>query len=132
MGHKKIFTKVMSVVLTMVMILTMIPSMAMTAKAEGVMNLTLHFQNAWEWEMPTMQYWGGTAEVTGDGELVDIPGWGGAQGTKLIQEDEESNFYMITLKGNVGGFQFLDLSTPSNNVQGYDDAAMPQYNGDTP
>lgn len=132
MGHKKIFTKVMSVVLTMVMILTMIPSMAMTAKAEGVMNLTLHFQNAWGWEMPTMQYWGGTAEVTGDGELVDIPGWEGAQGTKLIQEDEESNFYMITLKGNVGGFQFLDLSTPSNNVQGYDDAAMPQYNGDTP
>lgn len=111
MGHKKIFTKVMSVVLTMVMIITMIPSMAMTAKAEGKA-LTLYFKLptgtvAGDW---AINYWQtGAATVTDSGDEVRIGGTWNNQMKPALKAAEEDGWGYVTLNitGTLEDFQFV-------------------------
>ena len=112
MGHKKIFTKVMSVVLTMVMILTMIPSMAMTAKAtetDPPSGVKVYFKipdgtAATDWGVNA---WGTGVTVEGDSENAFKPaGWGNTI-QALLTEDALEGWGYVTLTGTVDGMQFV-------------------------
>ena len=113
--HKKDMGKrVMSMVLAIVMVFTMfaaeLPGSLLTVKAaEGDTNITVHFDNSeWNWETPALQYWGGSATLSGYAdEPTAITGWGGAMGYHL--QNDGDGWYSITLKGNFGGFQFLEM-----------------------
>ena len=92
MGHKRIFTKVMSILLTMVMVLSMIPSLAITAKAEGSA-LTLYFKlpngtTAGDW---VVNYWNAdAAEITESGDVASVGGtWGDQNKPTLLEGAEE-------------------------------------------
>lgn len=114
MGHKKILTKAMSFLLSMVMILTMIPPMAMTAKAtEGdTPSVKVYFKlpdgdavtdwavNAWETPGVT---------VTGDEEHAFRPvNWGtGAKYPTLLTEGAPEGWGYVTLTGTVTGMAFI-------------------------
>ena len=101
---------------------------------ETATHITLHFNNNnWNWGAPAIQFWGGTKTTPSgyaDGP-TEISGWGGAQGYTL--KDDGNGWYSITLKGDFGGFQFLDMSNPNNNTggKGYS-SYMTQYKAATP
>lgn len=135
--------KIVSWFLIMAMLVTLPQGMSlggMKAQAAGTQtNLTLHFQNEGGWTTPAIQWWqyGDVTPSHSDGSdvtLQEISGWGGAQGA-LLKEDDD-NFYSISLKGTIGGFNFLDMKEyetgKHNSVSAYDEAAMPQYHGETP
>lgn len=135
--------RVLSFIMALAMIVTMAPTLPggkMEAKAAGTeTNVTIHFMvpNAWGWGQPAIQYWGGTATVSGDtngGVGTDIPNWGGAQAYFFTQgaDDGTNTEYTITLKGTFTGFQLLDFSNTSNTINPAYDAKLTQYKEDTP
>ena len=123
------------VVFTMVItMLQALPAGLLTVKADGVTNITVHFNNdEWNWSSPALQYWGGTSTTPSDyvSGPTEISGWDGAQGYVLTPE--ENNWYKITLKGDFNGFQFLDMNNSSNNTAGAGfNTFMTQYTAETP
>lgn len=125
---KTIAKKVVSWLLVLAMVLGLAPAdFTLMVKAAEGMNVTLHFQPAEDWERPALQVWDGTPMVTGSGEAEEITGWGGAKGTPMTAE--EGGWYAVTVKGNIGGCQFLDLSTPSKNINGIYKSTMKNYTG---
>lgn len=114
MGHKRIFTKVMSILLTMVMVLSMIPSLAITAKAEGSetqSSVNVYFElpegtTAADW---VVNAWSGVV-VTGDSENAFRPtSWGeGATLPALLETEELAGWGYVTLTGEVSGLQFVN------------------------
>ncbi|MDD6069978.1 MAG: hypothetical protein PUC12_04085, partial [Clostridiales bacterium] len=114
MGHKKIFTKVMSVVLTMVMIITMIPSMAMTTKAtetEASSGVKVYFKlldgdEATDW---AVNAWGTGVTVEGDSANAFHPvSWGGDNTIPaLLTEGVPNGWGYVTLTGTITGMQFV-------------------------
>ena len=113
--------RILSLLLVLTLTVTMmqiIPGASVTSKAaDGDTNITIHFLNEFGWEAPAVQYWGGSAEVTGaQAGPTEISGWGGAQGYTMTAEKD--GWYSLTLKGDFTGFQFLDMSDPGNNTSG--------------
>lgn len=104
-------------------------------KAEGVMNLTLHLDNASAaYTTPALQFWGDDSTVISGATKKDqeITGWKDAVG-QLLTQDGTSDFWSVTLKGAFTGFQFLDYSNPSQNTDGKGFVStMSAYTGDTP
>lgn len=112
-----------------------VPGSNVTVKAaEGATNITVHFDNsAWNWDSPALQFWDGSSTTPSGYQSgpTEITGWGGAQGYTL--KSDGNGWYSMTLKGDFGGLQFLDMLNPSNNFTGnIYSSYMTQYNGDTP
>ncbi len=131
--------RIFGVVMALAMIVTMfadVPGNFVTAKAaEGATNITVHFDNStWSWGEPALQFWGGTdTDTSGHASgPTQINGWSaGDMGYTLTAESD--GWYSMTLTGDFTGFQFLDMSNPSNNTAGKGYSSyMTQYNGDTP
>lgn len=126
----KISRKVISWLLVLAMVFGLAPAnFSLVAEAAGNVNVTVHYQTT-TWTKPAVQAWQvGSFTLDGDGEEVEVPGWGGVKATPMTAE--EDGWYKITITGTPEGFQFLDLENPSQNVQGYN-PAMTNYNEDTP
>lgn len=131
------FLMVLALVISMAPIL---PGNTTEAKAAGTeTNITIHFMlpDAWNWSKPAIQYWGGTATVSGDtnsGVGTEVPNWGGAQAYFFSEgtDDGVNTEYTITLKGSFTGFQMLDFDHTSNTINPAYDAKLTQYKEDTP
>ena len=131
-------TKFISWLLIMSILVTLpiLPeTMTKVKAAENPINITLHFDNSSvKFDKPALQYWGGDAEVSGAVETdKPIAGWGDALGQLLTQE-EGTDLWTITLKGNFTGFQFLNFESPSEGkspISGFV-STMSQYTYDTP
>lgn len=121
--RKSIASRVLCFLLVLAMVVTMVPALgggnSTVQAAEKEKNLTIHFMmpSNWGWTTPAMQFWGGTAAVTGNTntESVDgtvIPGWGEAKGFFMSKGNVvgDTTEYTLSVKGTFTGFQFLDYN----------------------
>jgi glycosidase len=124
------------------MVVTMVPALGSGSStvqaAENEKNLTIHFMmpSNWGWTTPAIQFWGGTAAVTGNTNTespdgTEIPEWGGAKGFFMTQTGDTTE-YTLSVKGTFTGFQFLDFDNPGNNKNPGYDSKLSQYTEDTP
>jgi len=117
--RKTFSSKAISIMLVVVMLFGAVPaSPALVANAAGEqLNVRLHVQLS-GWTEPALQVWGGDEPVvSGNGIAKHIEQWGeNDYATPLIPE--EDNWYSVTVKGDIGGGQFLDLNDPSGNLIG--------------
>ena len=141
--RQSIASRVLCFLLVLAMVVTMVPALgggnSTVQAAEKEKNLTIHFMmpSNWGWTTPAMQFWGGTAAVTGNtnGENGEqIEGWGqgdmGYSMTKVESGSTEIEEYTLSVKGTFTGFQFLDLKSPSHSAQTSDAGKMTQYTGE--
>lgn len=141
--RQSIASRVLCFLLVLAMVVTMVPALgggnSTVQAAEKEKNLTIHFMmpSNCGWTTPAMQFWGGTATVTGNtnGENGEqIEGWGqgdiGYSMTKVESESTEIEEYTLSVKGTFTGFQFLDLNVPSNLAKTSDAGKMTQYTGE--
>ena len=124
--RQSIASRVLCFLLVLAMVVTMVPALgsgnSTVQAAETEKNLTIHFMmpSNWGWTTPAIQFWGGTATVTGNTntESVDgteIPGWGGAKAFFMTRADDTTE-YTLSVKGTFTGFQFLDFKNTGNNI----------------
>ena len=130
--EKRFSKRLISVFLTLALVFSLLPGGFNLVAEAADMYVTLHFNNSsWNWGEPMIQYWDGTPELSDNGTTEAIPGWN-ASGTHLVEDGTTGDgWYKITLKGNVGGFQFLDFSSTSNCVSCYQ-STIANYADDTP
>ena len=141
--RQSIASRVLCFLLVLAMVVTMVPALgggnSTVQAAEKEKNLTIHFMmpSNWGWKTPAMQFWDGTATVTGNtnGENGEqIEGWGqgnmGYSMTKVESGSTEIEEYTLSVKGTFTGFQFLDLKSPSHSAQTSDAGKMTQYTGE--
>lgn len=141
--RQSIASRIRCFLLALAMVVTMVPAFGGGSRtvqaAQGEKNLTIHFMmpSNWGWTTPAMQFWGGTAAVTGNtnGENGEqIEGWGqgdmGYSMTKVESGSTEIEEYTLSVKGTFTGFQFLDLKSPSHSAQTSDAGKMTQYTGE--
>ncbi len=141
--RQSIASRIRCFLLALAMVVTMVPALgggnSTVQAAEKEKNLTIHFMmpSNWGWTTPAMQFWGGTAAVTGNtnGENGEqIEGWDqGVMGysmTKVESGSTEIEEYTLSVKGTFTGFQFLDLKAPSHSAQTSDAGKMTQYTGE--
>lgn len=141
--RQSIASRVLCFLLVLAMVVTMVPALgggnSTVQAAETEKNLTIHFMmpSNWGWKTPAMQFWDGTATVTGNtnGENGEqIEGWGqgdmGYSMTKVESGSTEIEEYTLSVKGTFTGFQFLDLKSPSHSAQTSDAGKMTQYTGE--
>lgn len=141
--RQSIASRIRCFLLALAMVVTMVPAFGGGSRtvqaAQGEKNLTIHFMmpSNWGWTTPAMQFWGGTAAVTGNtnGENGEqIEGWDqGVMGysmTKVESGSTEIEEYTLSVKGTFTGFQFLDLKSPSYSAQTSDAGKMTQYTGE--
>ena len=141
--RQSIASRIRCFLLALAMVVTMVPALgggnSTVQAAEKEKNLTIHFMmpSNWGWTTPAMQFWGGTAAVTGNtnGENGEqIEGWDqGVMGysmTKVESGSTEIEEYTLSVKGTFTGFQFLDLKFPSHSAQTSDAGKMTQYTGE--
>lgn len=143
--RQSIASRVLCFLLVLAMVVTMVPALgggnSTVQAAETEKNLTIHFMmpSNWGWTTPTIQFWGGTATVTGNTntESVDgtkIPGWGEAKGFFMSKGNVagDTTEYTLSVKGTFTGFQFLDFANTGNTVNPAYDSKISQYTEDTP
>ena len=143
--RQSIASRVLCFLLVLAMVVTMVPALgggnSTVQAAETEKNLTIHFMmpSNWGWTTPAIQFWGGTATVTGNTntESVDgtkIPGWGEAKGFFMSKGNVagDTTEYTLSVKGTFTGFQFLDFANTSNTVNPAYDSKLSQYTEDTP
>lgn len=143
--RQSIASRVLCFLLVLAMVVTMVPALgggnSTVQAAEKEKNLTIHFMmpSNWGWTTPAMQFWGGTAAVTGNTntESVDgtvIPGWGGAKGFFMSKGNVvgDTTEYTLSVKGTFTGFQFLDFNNTGNNINPGYDSKLSQYTEDKP
>ena len=143
--RQSIASRVLCFLLVLAMVVTMVPALgggnSTVQAAETEKNLTIHFMmpSNWGWTTPAIQFWGGTATVTGNTntESVDgtkIPGWGGAKGFFMSKGNVagDTTEYTLSVKGTFTGFQFLDFANTGNTVNPAYDSKISQYTEDTP
>lgn len=143
--RQSIASRVLCFLLVLAMVVTMVPALgggsSTVQAAETEKNLTIHFMmpSNWGWTTPAIQFWGGTATVTGNTntESVDgtkIPGWGEAKGFFMSKGNVagDTTEYTLSVKGTFTGFQFLDFANTSNTVNPAYDSKISQYTEDTP
>lgn len=140
--RQSIASRVLCFLLVLAMVVTMVPALgsgnSTVQAAETEKNLTIHFMmpSNWGWTMPAIQFWGGTATVTGNTntESVDgteIPGWGGAKAFFMTRADDTTE-YTLSVKGTFTGFQFLDFKNTGNNINPGYNSKLSQYTEDKP
>lgn len=140
--RQSIASRVLCFLLMLAMVVTMVPALgggnSTVQAAEKEKNLTIHFMmpSNWGWTTPAMQFWGGTATVTGNTNTespdgTEIPGWGGAKGFFMTQVGDTTE-YTLSVKGTFTGFQFLDFENPGNNKNPGYDSKLSQYTEDKP
>lgn len=140
--RQSIASRVLCFLLVLAMVVTMVPALgggsSTVQAAEKEKNLTIHFMmpSNWGWTTPAIQFWGGTATVTGNTntESVDgteIPGWGGAKAFFMTRADDTTE-YTLSVKGTFIGFQFLDFKNTGNNINPGYNSKLSQYTEDTP
>ena len=94
--RQSIASRVLCFLLVLAMVVTMVPALgggnSTVQAAENEKNLTIHFMmpSNWGWTTPAIQFWGGTAAVTGNTNTespdgTEIPEWGGAKGFFMTQ-----------------------------------------------
>ena len=94
--RQSIASRVLCFLLVLAMVVTMVPALGSGSStvqaAENEKNLTIHFMmpSNWGWTTPAIQFWGGTAAVTGNTNTespdgTEIPEWGGAKGFFMTQ-----------------------------------------------
>lgn len=143
--RQSIASRVLCFLLVLAMVVTMVPALgggnSTVQAAETEKNLTIHFMmpSNWGWTTPAIQFWGGTATVTGNtnAESVDgtkIPGWGEAKGFFMSKGNVagDTTEYTLSVKGTFTGFQFLDFANTGNTVNPAYDSKISQYTEDTP
>ena len=143
--RQSIASRVLCFLLVLAMVVTMVPALgggnSTVQAAETEKNLTIHFMmpSNWGWTTPAIQFWGGTATVTGNTntESVDgtkIPGWGEAKGFFMSKGNVagDTTEYTLSVKGTFMGFQFLDFANTGNTVNPAYDSKISQYTEDTP
>ena len=143
--RQSIASRVLCFLLVLAMVVTMVPALgggnSTVQAAETEKNLTIHFMmpSNWGWTTPAIQFWGGTATVTGNTntESVDgtkIPGWGEAKGFCMSKGNVagDTTEYTLSVKGTFTGFQFLDFANTGNTVNPAYDSKISQYTEDTP
>ena len=143
--RQSIASRVLCFLLVLAMVVTMVPALgggnSTVQAAETEKNLTIHFMmpSNWGWTTPAIQFWGGTATVTGNTntESVDgtkIPGWGEAKGFFMSKGNVagDTTEYTLSVKGTFTGFQFLDFANTGNTVNPAYDSKLSQYTEDTP
>ena len=143
--RQSIASRVLCFLLVLAMVVTMVPALgggnSTVQAAETEKNLTIHFMmpSNWGWTTPAIQFWGGTATVTGNTntESVDgtkIPGWGEAKGFFMSKGNVagDTTEYTLSVKGTFTGFQFLDFANTGNTVNPAYDSKISQYTEDTP
>lgn len=140
--RQSIASRVLCFLLVLAMVVTMVPALGSGSStvqaAEKEKNLTIHFMmpSNWGWTTPAIQFWGGTAAVTGNTNTespdgTEIPEWGGAKGFFMTQTGDTTE-YTLSVKGTFTGFQFLDFDNPGNNKNPGYDSKLSQYMEDTP
>lgn len=140
--RQSIASRVLCFLLVLAMVVTMVPALGSGSStvqaAENEKNLTIHFMmpSNWGWTTPAIQFWGGTAAVTGNTNTespdgTEIPEWGGAKGFFMTQTGDTTE-YTLSVKGTFTGFQFLDFDNPGNNKNPGYDSKLSQYTEDTP
>lgn len=140
--RQSIASRVLCFLLVLAMVVTMVPALGSGSStvqaAEKEKNLTIHFMmpSNWGWTTPAIQFWGGTAAVTGNTNTespdgTEIPEWGGAKGFFMAQTGDTTE-YTLSVKGTFTGFQFLDFDNPGNNKNPGYDSKLSQYTEDTP
>ena len=140
--RQSIASRVLCFLLVLAMVVTMVPALgggnSTVQAAETEKNLTIHFMmpSNWGWTTPAIQFWGGTAAVTGNTNTespdgTEIPEWGGAKGFFMTQTGDTTE-YTLSVKGTFTGFQFLDFDNPGNNKNPGYDSKLSQYTEDTP
>ena len=77
--------------------------------------VTMHIKPETEWKTPVMQHWSDKLEISDSTKEAAITGWG-VLGNCLTPED--NGFYKITVKGNFGGFQFVDAENGDDTKTG--------------
>lgn len=140
--RQSIASRVLCFLLVLAMVVTMVPALGSGSStvqaAENEKNLTIHFMmpSNWGWTTPAIQFWGGTAAVTGytntespDG--TEIPEWGGAKGFFMTQTGDTTE-YTLSVKGTFTGFQFLDFDNTRNNINPGYNSKLSQYTEDKP
>ena len=143
--RQSIASRVLCFLLVLAMVVTMVPALgggnSTVQAAETEKNLTINFMmpSNWGWTTPAIQFWGGTATVTGNTntESVDgtkIPGWGEAKGFFMSKGNVagDTTEYTLSVKGTFTGFQFLDFANTGNTVNPAYDSKISQYTEDTP
>ena len=143
--RQSIASRVLCFLLVLAMVVTMVPALgggnSTVQAAETEKNLTIHFMmpSNWGWTTPAIQFWGGTATVTGNTntESVDgtkIPGWGEAKGFFMSKGNVagDTTEYTLSVKGTFTGFQFLDFANTGNTVNPAYDSKISQYTEETP
>lgn len=140
--RQSIASRVLCFLLVLAMVVTMVPALgggnSTVQAAEKEKNLTIHFMmpSNWGWTTPAIQFWGGTAAVTGNTntESVDgteIPGWDGAKAFFMTQAGDTTE-YTLSVKGTFTGFQFLDFDNTRNNINPGYNSKLSQYTEDKP
>ena len=140
--RQSIASRVLCFLIVLAMVVTMVPALGSGSStvqaAEKEKNLTIHFMmpSNWGWTTPAIQFWGGTAAVTGNTNTespdgTEIPEWGGAKGFFMTQTGDTTE-YTLSVKGTFTGFQFLDFDNPGNNKNPGYDSKLSQYTEDTP
>ena len=131
MKISKVWSRIVSFVLILAMTLTMLPMNGKVATAAAdEMNVNLHFYNGSEkYDEVWLQYWGGSPTLANSPESKRLESWG-VDVHKLT--DEESGWWYLTLKGSVGGIQFLNSDGSKNTSGSVYNPSMTQFNGDTP
>lgn len=140
--RQSIASRVLCFLLVLAMVVTMVPALGSGSStvqaAEKEKNLTIHFMmpSNWGWTTPAIQFWGGTAAVTGNTNTespdgTEIPEWGGAKGFFMTQAGDTTE-YTLSVKGTFTGFQFLDFDNTRNNINPGYDSKLSQYTEDTP
>lgn len=140
--RQSIASRVLCFLLVLAMVVTMVPALGSGSStvqaAEKEKNLTIHFMmpSNWGWTTPAIQFWGGTAAVTGNTNTespdgTEIPEWGGAKGFFMTQTGDTTE-YTLSVKGTFTGFQFLDFANPGNNINPGYDSKLSQYTEDKP
>ena len=140
--RQSIASRVLCFLLVLAMVVTMVPALGSGSStvqaAENEKNLTIHFMmpSNWGWTTPAIQFWGGTAAVTGNTNTespdgTEIPEWGGAKGFFMTQTGDTTE-YTLSVKGTFTGFQFLDFDNPGNNINPGYNSKLSQYTEDKP
>lgn len=140
--RQSIASRVLCFLLVLAMVVTMVPALGSGSStvqaAEKEKNLTIHFMmpSNWGWTTPAIQFWGGTAAVTGNTNTespdgTEIPEWGGAKGFFMTQTGDTTE-YTLSVKGTFTGFQFLDFDNTRNNINPGYNSKLSQYTEDKP
>lgn len=140
--RQSIASRVLCFLLVLAMVVTMVPALgggnSTVQAAENEKNLTIHFMmpSNWGWTTPAIQFWGGTAAVTGNTNTespdgTEIPEWGGAKGFFMTQTGDTTE-YTLSVKGTFTGFQFLDFDNTRNNINPGYNSKLSQYTEDKP